>query len=85
MTGRHQIQSDPRGVERAIVLLLLRDDHEERWSCAELEAELGDAESSGLSAAVERLERAGVVVVQGERVGASRCTRCLDELGLIAV
>ena len=32
--------SDDRRVEKAIVLQLLRDDHDERWSRAELEVEL---------------------------------------------
>jgi DNA-binding HxlR family transcriptional regulator len=85
MTEHHQSHSDRRGVERAIVLQLLRDDHDQEWSRAELEAEIGDVEQSVLSAAVQQLERNGVVIAEGERVLASRCARCLDALGLVSV
>ncbi|HEY4812375.1 MAG TPA: hypothetical protein VIH71_15085 [Solirubrobacteraceae bacterium] len=82
----HSLQpSDPQIAERAIVLQLLRDDHDERRSRAELGTELGDVEPLALSDAIADLERHGVVVVQGEHVVASRCARQLDELGMIAI
>lgn len=74
-----------RTAERAIALQLLRDDHGERWSRAELETELGDVEPLALSDAIADLERHGVVVVQGEHVVASPGVRHLDELGLVGV
>jgi DNA-binding HxlR family transcriptional regulator len=84
MTEHHQPRSD-RGVERVIVLQLLRDDHDERWSPTELQAGVGDGTPAELSSAVEHLEREGVVVVEETHVLASRCAWCLDELGLIAI
>lgn len=85
MTEHPQPHSEPRGIERAIVLQLLRDDHDERWSGAELEAEVNDVEPSVLSSAIAHLERQGVVVAHGEHVVASPCARRLDELGLVGV
>jgi hypothetical protein len=85
MSEHHQSRCDRRGVERAIVLQLLRDDHEGQWSRAELEGEIGDVESSALSAAVELLAREGISEVRGEHVLASRCVRRLDELGLVSI
>ena len=85
MTEHPQPHAEPRSIERAIVLQLLRDDHDERWSRAELEAEVNNAEPSVLSSAIADLERQGVVVAQGEHVLASPCARRLDELGLVGV
>jgi hypothetical protein len=85
MTEHSRLPSDPRIAERAIVLQLLRDDHDEQWSRVELETELDDVEPMALSDAIADLERHGVAVVQGERILASRCARHLDELGLIAI
>jgi len=85
MTEHPQPHAEPRRVERAIVLQLLRDDHDERWSGAELEAEVNDVEPSVLRSAIADLEHQGVVVAQGEHILASRCARHLDELGLVGV
>lgn len=85
MTEYPQPHAEPRSIERAIVLQLLRDDSDEQWSRAELEAEVNDVGPSILSSAIAHLERLGVVVAQGEHVLASRCARHLDELGLIGV
>jgi hypothetical protein len=84
ITEHPRLPSDPR-IERAIVLQLLRDDHDERWSRTELQAEAGDVEPSALGSAVEHLERHDVVVTLDGRVLASPCARHLDELGLIAI
>jgi hypothetical protein len=46
MTEHPQPHPEPRSIERAIVLQLLRDGHDERWSRAELEAEVNDVEPS---------------------------------------
>jgi DNA-binding HxlR family transcriptional regulator len=85
MTEHPQPHAKPRSVERAVVLQLLRDDHDERWSRAELEAEIDDVEPSVLSSAIAGLERQGVVVAQGKHVVASQCARHLDELGLVGI
>jgi hypothetical protein len=81
--------ADGTGLERAIVLQLLRDDRERMWSRAQLEAELGaDREAVGREA-VERALRAlageGVLDFSAQAAWASNATRRLDEIGLICV
>jgi hypothetical protein len=78
-----QAVSGPR-FERAIVLALLRDDHEQRWSSAELAIEM-DAQASALAQALRALAEEGVLVISGEAAWASSAARRLDELGLISV
>ena len=81
------------GLERAIVLQLLRDDHERMWSRAQLASELSselDADESesgqqALEDALRRLERDGVIGISEQQAWASSAARRLDELGLIAV
>jgi hypothetical protein len=77
-------EGDPR-VERAIVLQFLRNDHEHRWSRAELEVEISNVEPLDIGDAVARLDHDGIVRVSGESVWATRAVRRLDELGLIAM
>jgi Elongation factor SelB, winged helix len=72
-------------VERAVVLQALRDDHAARWSRAELASQIPDFAPAVFAAALERLEHAGVVRLDGSRVSASAAARRLDELELIAV
>jgi len=73
-----------RRLERAIVLELLSEDHDERWPRDELAASLR-AHYSTLDAAVEHLSDAGVLLLDGEDVLASPCTRRIDALELIGV
>ena len=75
----------PKIAERAVVSQLLRDDHDERWSRAELEAAISDLNPSALKSALEQLERHGVIVSLDEYVLASRCARHFDELELVSV
>ena len=72
-------------VERAIVLQVLRDDRDKRWSRTGLEVELAEAETLDISDALARLQAGGILCVAGELVWASRATERLDELGLIAI
>ncbi len=72
-------------VERAVVLQILRDDHAARWSRAELASEIPDFAPAVFAAALERLECAGIVRLDGSRVSASEAARRLDELELVAV
>jgi hypothetical protein len=67
--------------QRAIVSIILSSDHTEVWTRSELEQALDSAVSDQLA----KLTRAGIVIVDGERLRASRCVRHLDALGLIAV
>jgi DNA-binding HxlR family transcriptional regulator len=60
-TDERQHGGDPRMVERAIVLQLLRDDHEQRWTRAELTREIPDFEPAILDEALARLDREGVL------------------------
>jgi hypothetical protein len=77
--------SDDRLVEKAIVLQLLRDDHDERWSRAELEVEMFPIGPMAISDALARLEAEGVLHLFGEAVSASRATKRLDDLELISI
>ena len=72
-------------VQRAVILALLRDDRDERWHVADLQAEIRDAEPTTLARVLEDLERHGLVVSLDDWVLASRSARHLDELELIGV
>jgi hypothetical protein len=76
-------------LERAIVLQLLRDDHERKWSRAQLAIELqADGEEidrEAIDEAVRRLEREGVLGATEQEVWASSAAWRLDELELIGV
>jgi DNA-binding HxlR family transcriptional regulator len=76
---------DPAIVARAVVLQILGEHREKRWSAAELERELSDLQPDALQEALLSLERAGVLERSGETVRASQAVRRLDELDLIAV
>jgi hypothetical protein len=72
--------------QRAIVLQVLRDDHPERWTRAELERELSDFLAEEVEAAIEDLAAEGVLAVgEDETVSASLCARTLDALGLVSI
>jgi hypothetical protein len=81
--------ADGTGLERAIVLQLLRDDRERMWSRAQLETELeADQSEVGREAveeALRRLELEGVLGMSEDVAWASSAARRLDELGLISV
>jgi hypothetical protein len=72
-------------VERAIVLQILRDDHDERWLRAELAQEISDHPPDIVGRALARLERAGVLRLDGDYAEASRAARRLDELEMISI
>ena len=72
-------------VERAIVLQLLRADHDPRWTRRELMRALAHLPSVEISKGIVRLDAHGVVGRLGEDLWASRAVRRLDELALIAV
>jgi hypothetical protein len=77
--------ADGAGLERAIILQLLRDDHERMWSREQLSAELALDQSEVIEQALGRLEKEGVITASEEAVWASSAARRLDELGLIGV
>jgi hypothetical protein len=76
---------DDEGTQYLIVMQMLRDDHPQRWSHAELERELYDIEPAVIRAALERLRDQGVVGLEGEQAWATACTRHLDALGMICI
>jgi hypothetical protein len=84
-TGRVRRDRDRWMVEGAIVLQILRDDHEQGWTRAELADEISDFEPAIVDEALARLESEGVLGREGNFVRASRATRRLDELELIAI
>jgi hypothetical protein len=67
---------------RAIVLQVLRDDHEEWWTRAELLKEVDDIDPAIVNAELLRLASEGAVLIDRERVKASPCAQCMDALGL---
>ncbi len=72
-------------VERAIVLQLLRGDHAPRCTRAELMSALRHLPALEVSKGIVRLDAHGVVERLGVDLWASRATRRLDELALIAI
>jgi len=82
---RTQAGSDEhRRLERGIVLTLLAEHHDERWTREELAASLR-VDRSTLDAGLERLHAEGVLLLDGEDVLASPCARRIDALELIGV
>jgi hypothetical protein len=75
---------DGMRLERAIVLQLLRDDHESRWTREELFAEI-DAGASALEKALSRLGADGILCAAEGHIWASRAAQRVDELGLIGM
>lgn len=71
--------------ERAIVFQVLRDDHPELWTLAELEREVEDLPAEIVRGAVRRLGGVGVVVLNEEECTASRAARRLDALEVISI
>ncbi|HTZ86114.1 MAG TPA: hypothetical protein VMB05_05540 [Solirubrobacteraceae bacterium] len=74
-----------RRTQRAVVLQLLRDDHDDSWARSELEAELGDTGPRAIDCALAGLREAGVVEPEGDSLSASPAARRLHELALIGV
>jgi hypothetical protein len=78
-------RSSPLLAKRAVVLQVLRDDHAERWSRAELSRQLLDFRRDEVEAAIRELAAKGVVMCEGHQVWASRATQTLDALMLISI
>jgi len=73
-------------IQRAIMLQLLRDDHDPLWARGELEAEVSDFGPRLLKVALELLEGDCCIVLDGEEgVRASTCAHRLDELELVSI
>ena len=73
-------------VQRAIVLQLLRDDHDPLWTRKELRNEIPDFSRHVFNVALELLEGDACIVLDGEQgVRASTPVRHLDELELVSI
>jgi DNA-binding MarR family transcriptional regulator len=81
--GQRHGDGDER-LERAIILLLLTEEHRRAWSAGRLAAELA-ADPSALERALDGLTQAGVVEFTGRDARASRAAQRIDELGLIGI
>jgi DNA-binding HxlR family transcriptional regulator len=77
--------SDPWIAERAIILQILRNDHDERWSRRDLQVEIADVEPTALRDALNRLERHGVLVRCDNDYVASRCAFHIEATGMISI
>ena len=89
MTSEQQptaIDPEEWRIKRAIVMQVLRDDHPEQWTRAELERQLSDFPREGVEVAIEDLAAEGVVTVgDDEAIRASLCARILDALELVSI
>jgi DNA-binding transcriptional ArsR family regulator len=85
MPGEHIDPLQEEGTQCVLLLQLLRDDLEARWSRRELEHELRDVSPRAIGVALERLREQGVVHVEGDEVWASTCAHHLDALGFVCI
>jgi DNA-binding GntR family transcriptional regulator len=83
MTEQSSASTDRR-LERAIVLALLSEKDESRYSCAQLARALG-ASVHALEHALGRLAETGLIGRADSELWASPAARHMDELGLIAI
>jgi hypothetical protein len=77
--------TDPHGIERAIVLQLLRDDHHTRWTRRELERELNDVAPQAIDDALKRLQTRGAVHLEHRQIRAARGINYLSTLGMVGI
>jgi hypothetical protein len=73
------------GTQCVVALQVLRDDHEQPWTLAEIDNELADVDPDAIVVALDRLAEQGVVVREGGRFSASPCARHLDGLGFVCI
>lgn len=91
MSGTHDApegDADPLeedGTQHMVVLQLLRNDRETRWTRGELECKLHDVDPVAIGVALDRLREQGVVCAGDGRLRASPCARHLDALGFINI
>jgi hypothetical protein len=77
--------AERRRVQRLVVLQVLRDDHDERWSGCELADVLAEVEAEVLANAIDGLTRKGVLCAEGDALWASPALVRVSELELICV
>jgi hypothetical protein len=72
-------------VERLLVLALLRADHAERWSTAELVRELGGIPADEIECGLLNLAAKGIARIEGEHARAAPPAWGLDDLDMICI
>jgi hypothetical protein len=72
-------------VQRAIVLQLLRDDHDRLWTREELRDEIPDISRHMFDLSIELLEDDACIALEADGLCASTSVRHLDELDLIGI
>ncbi len=73
------------GTQRLLVLQLLREDHDPKWTRVELDRELEDLDRDAITIALQRLQEQGVVHAEGEQLAASPCAQHLNALDFINI
>ena len=71
--------------QRAILLQLLRSDHDPMWSRPDLQAAIEDIPPADIDSALQYLHQQGLIHLSGGLVWASRAAKHLDNLGMIAI
>jgi hypothetical protein len=75
-----------RMAQRAIVMQLLRDDHDLLWRRTQLRRRLPDVGGEVFKAALKLLAEEGcIALLRGSAMRASICAQHLDELGLVGI
>jgi len=74
---------DPGIAQRAIVLVLISEDHDPRWTRTEIERELYDVQPAVVDDAIERLAEGGVAHRSEQHLWASQPIQHLNTLGMI--
>jgi DNA-binding HxlR family transcriptional regulator len=85
MTRRPPDPLQEDGTQCVVVLQVLRDDHPQPWTLADLDRELVDVDPDAIAVALDRLAEQGVVVRKGEQITVSPCARHLDDLGFVCI
>jgi hypothetical protein len=73
------------GTQCLVVLQILRDDHEQPWTLAEIQRELVNVDRAAVAVSIERLHEQGVLRIDGKHITASPCARHLDGLGFVCI
>jgi hypothetical protein len=76
---------EPGLTHNLITLLVLKSNHPDPWSRAEIEVALNDIPAWDINDALAELEDEGVVILNGEQVEASRCARYIDSIETIRI
>lgn len=75
-----------RMAQRAIVMQLLRDDHDRLWRRTQLRRQLPDIGGVVFKMALKLLAEEGcIALLRGSAMRASICAQHLDELGLVGI